>query len=108
MITLQRNFVRVLTHSPQVRVGASAASTSASGKVKAIKTVPKKASKKAVTPKVPITPALEEKTQINEFSNECRSLIVSGVAIPIYVTDSYASIKTILDGIDCNDLCSDS
>tara|TARA_R110002020_G_scaffold107192_2_gene249133 strand:+ start:22210 stop:22539 length:330 start_codon:yes stop_codon:yes gene_type:complete len=47
-------------------------------------------------------------TQINEFSNECRSLIVSGVAIPIYVTDSYASIKTILDGIDCNDLCSDS
>jgi hypothetical protein len=46
--------------------------------------------------------------QLNEFSNECRVLIISGVALPIYVTESYASIKTILDGIDCNDLCSDS
>ena len=47
-------------------------------------------------------------TQVNEFSSECNAIVVAGVAIPIYVTDSYASIKTILDGIDCNDLCSDS
>ena len=63
MIILQRNFVRVLTHPPQVRV-ASAASTSASEKVKAVKTTPKKtakAPKKAITSKVPI----EEKTQID-------------------------------------------
>jgi len=54
------------------------------------------------------TEVIEELTSIGSVLKSCVVIVVAGVAIPIYVTDSYASIKTILDGIDCNDLCSDS
>lgn len=39
---------------------------------------------------------------------DLRYVYVGVGLLPIIVTETYAEIKTILDGIDCDDLCTDA